>query len=142
MLELSPNRLATNQDELALKRLRFKAVLLADKDLEMPTKPKLKPEIADYIVRVSPDLLELRDAYGLEFSDVDYSLVGTASHHERPEITQINQICEIDRERQKLLKMKAEANLEKLLNKKKNRKKTKWYKFDVLFRKLFSATKS
>ena len=142
MLELSPNRLAINQEELALKRMRFRAVLLADKDLEMPTKPKLKPEIADYIVRVSPDLLELRDAYGLEFSDVDYSLIGTASPQERPAITHIHQICEFDRERQKLLKIQAEANLEKLLNKKKNRKKSKWYRYDVLFRKLFSAIKS
>ncbi len=115
MHEISPSDHASNAQELDMKRKRFRAIMMADQQVESPTKPKLKPEIADYITAQCKELPLLRDKYGLEFEDIDYSLV-----EENPvrslEVTRIDEICAYDPERKELVQKLADENLSKYLS--------------------------
>lgn len=105
--EISPVDAPTNMTELLQKRRRFRAVLRADREIAQPTKPRLKPEIAEYIARQSSELIQQRDDYGLEFSDIDYSIVGKPPSQSQSEILRIDEICDYDKDRMEILKAKA-----------------------------------
>ncbi len=112
--EMSPPDHASNEDELDLKRKRFRAIMMADREIEAPTKPKLRPEIAEYINAQCSELPLLRDEFGLEFEDIDYSVVSD-SPKKTLTITRIDEICAYDPERKELVQNLAEKNLRKYL---------------------------
>ncbi len=59
------------------------------------TKPVLHPQLAEYLVRASKDLLWLRERHGVVFDDVDYGAVkGDLAHPPAPQ--EIADICPLD----------------------------------------------
>ena len=93
---LAPQYLPTNEVELRTKRMIFNAVSRADRELEGPTKPALKSEIAEIIMKSSDELVELDRKYDLRFNDIDYDIVGTSACSEVEKVTLVEQICDFD----------------------------------------------
>ncbi len=82
-----------------------------------PSRPVLKPGLADLIDHSDPDLLWLRQRYGVTFSGLDYDKVGTmdASSITCPE-TSIEDICEVDADARAKLTFRVIHNLAKRAN--------------------------
>lgn len=76
-----------------IKRLR-KAIAAADAALEGNNRLKLHRDLAERINQGSPDLVWLRDAYGIVFDDVDYTRVGDMA--DVPRFDRLEDICRID----------------------------------------------
>ncbi len=110
---LAPKSLPTNEVELRSKRMIFNAVSRADRELENPTKPALKPEIAEIIMKRSDELFELDRKYDLRFSDIDYGIVGKSACSEVDEVTLVEQICDFDKMRRDKLIERARKILAK-----------------------------
>jgi hypothetical protein len=62
----------------------IQAILEADRQLGTNTRPKLRPEIADQLDYGSPDVLWLRDTFGIVFDGLDYARAGTATFQKTP----------------------------------------------------------
>ena len=92
-----------NKAELKRKTRLLSAVIAADKAIEKPTRPALRPEIEAHLTDLCHELLLLRDDYGLQFPDIDYSRVVKAARPEPLRITDIQQICEFNIERRDLV---------------------------------------
>ena len=63
------------------------------------SRPRLRPEVDDAIVRASDDLLWLQQEYGIAFADVDYAKVGTGGLGEIGCRGTVESICELDEAR-------------------------------------------
>jgi hypothetical protein len=56
----------------------------------------IRPEISEHLWRVSTDLLPLRDRFGIEFPDVDYSIAGKDAGQPAPHIGRLDELCSYD----------------------------------------------
>ncbi len=57
-------------------------------------RPKLKPEVSDFIDHSSTDLIWLRDRYGILFAGVDYSKVGERNNNYISAL-KVDEICQV-----------------------------------------------
>lgn len=109
-----------NESNLKEQRRLVKLVKRFDSIIENPTKPALYPAVKDHILAINTDLSELRDHYGVTFSDVDYTQIDKL--HGKPqrniEIQNVRDICPLDAERSAELKGKIEAEMKKTGSKK------------------------
>jgi hypothetical protein len=80
----------TTQD---IKRLR-KAIVAADAAIKDNNRPRLHRELSERINHGSPDLLWLRDSYGIVFDGIDYTRIAPMS--DVPQFDRLEQICAID----------------------------------------------
>lgn len=62
----------------------IQALLEADRRLGTNTRPKLDPEIADQLDHGSPDVLWLRDTFGIVFDGIDYGREGPTTFRRTP----------------------------------------------------------
>ena len=122
--EMAADSFPTNKKELWMKRKLFKGVLMADRSIESPTQPKLKPEISEFLTAQCTELPKLRDQYGLVFEDIDYSSI-KEKPGPRIQITRIDEICAYDKGRKELVKQQAQKNFDELVNEKSVRRKLK-----------------
>jgi hypothetical protein len=95
---LNPPARATDAAGHERERARLKLVEAADQALPGATRPRLRPQIADHLVRTNTELLALRDRFGLTFGDIDYSLVGQPAGP-LPPPRSVGDICAFDVER-------------------------------------------
>lgn len=91
-------------DEWKLHRQASHIMRRIDQNIDGFGKPKLRPEIADHLVRMADDFKWLRDAYAIEFDDIDYSLIGKPLEIDPSRLTEIEQICFVNEDRKALLK--------------------------------------
>lgn len=71
--------------------------------------PKLRPEFAKAVQRVSLDMLWLRDQYGIEFTGVDYGAIDGAQPEIDPTKASVEDLFEVDVERRDRLHAAAMA---------------------------------
>jgi hypothetical protein len=67
-----------------------------DRELTGATPPQLHPQIRDTVIARSADLIWLRDERGIEFPDVDYSLVGSETKIDLESIQEIAALCPLN----------------------------------------------
>lgn len=97
---------ATGQQQLRVDRAAFlQEVLRFDALIAEPTKPRLKPHVAQSMINWSaPDLFWLRETHGLTFRDIDYdSLNPEEVDYEFLQVTSIHNLCEVNAERKQEL---------------------------------------
>lgn len=114
LCNLKSARMYQNEKELKFQRRLVRLVKKHDAMLEAPTKPKLRPEISDYITRINADLVTLRDQYGLHFSDVDYCLAGAQLPGRAPKIDSVHDICAVNADRAAELQRRVSKELVKV----------------------------
>ncbi|WP_234869871.1 hypothetical protein [Alitabrizicola rongguiensis] len=110
-LRINPPTDAKTPDEAKEHSRRRRAVLQADADLPGATKPRLRPEIRDYIIRSNTELLQQRDEFGLVFPGLDYSIVGQNVPTQTPTFSRIEELCELDPARRDALEARVRAEL-------------------------------
>lgn len=112
----------TTAEALKEKRTLQSQVSRADKDLPGATRAHLNDEVSDYLTRINKELLPLRDKYGIEFSDIDYTMVGKIEGLNKPLVTSVNNICAFDFARrdelQALVVKRLARKKKRMLNKK------------------------
>jgi hypothetical protein len=70
------------------------------RDLAAKDRPKLRPEIRDFIDGSSTDLVWLKDAHGISFSDIDYARI----HEADPKMVgEVADICFVDEAKKRAL---------------------------------------
>lgn len=98
--------ITTGQQELRVKRKRvLQEILRGDAQIENPTRPRLKPQVAQSMINWSaPDLFWLHDTQGLTFPDIDYDAINPEDvHYEFLQMTNIHEICEVNMGRKQAL---------------------------------------
>ncbi len=110
---LGPKDKPANRPEMVRQKLLARTVKNLDQELPEPTRPQLFPKIAEYIMRLDSDLIELRDRHGLVFDDVDYTIAGKSDGISAPSLDNIEDICKFDVERRDLLEARVREELSK-----------------------------
>lgn len=90
------------------------AVQAADAALPSPTRPRLNPEVAAHMTRISTDLRDIRDRFGIIFPDVDYDIVGKADTAGAPPLRTVEDVCAFDRDRRDALEACVKRELWKI----------------------------
>lgn len=109
--QFSASRNIQNESDLKSQRVLVRIVKKLDEAISNPTKPKLHPKIEEHIVAINTDIAELRDSYGIEFSDVDYSRLESLRGQPTPKIDTLRDICEVNPERLAELKHQLETKM-------------------------------
>ena len=110
-LRINPPTDARTPDEAREHSRRRRAVLEADAELPGATKPRLRPEVRDYIIRANTELLQQRDEFGLVFPGIDYSVVGKGVPSQTPAFSRVEELCDLDPIRRDALEAKVRATL-------------------------------
>lgn len=98
--------IATGQHQLRVDRVAFlQEVLRYDAQIADPTKPRLKPHVAQSMINWSaPDLFWLRETCGLTFRDIEYDNLNPEEvDYEFLQVTSIHNLCEVNTERKQEL---------------------------------------
>lgn len=93
---------ATGQQKLRVDRAVFLQELLrCDAQIANPTKPQLRPHVAQSMINWSaPDLFWLRDTHGLAFQNIDYDCIDPEEvDYEFLQVTSIHNLCEVNADR-------------------------------------------
>jgi hypothetical protein len=106
-----PEAPRTPRERLEQRRI-YDAVRRADRKLPDATRPVIRPEISEHLWRVSTDLLPLRDRFGIEFPDVDYSIAGKDAGQPAPHIGRLDELCGYDVTRATMLEAWARDRLQ------------------------------
>lgn len=90
-------------------RLLMDQVVKADRHLQNPTKPKLRPEVAESLINWrADDLFWLRDEHGVVFPTIDYEAINPKNVHGWVfEAGGIENICNFDPDRKSALTQRA-----------------------------------
>lgn len=111
VLSRRPKRdLFADLSQLKGNRHMLRVLTQLDRDVPGATKPQLKPEAAENIIRLSAELPMLRDEFGISFPDVDYALAGTLQYDKKP-VPDLSHICEFDAERRDLIEARLNEEL-------------------------------
>lgn len=103
LTRLDGRRRDKTKAEVLNNRKKLNALRKLDRTTPGATKPKLKPEPKAFIEQNSPELLKLRDGFGLSFPDVDYKRIKPGHQSEKRMVTKFSQICDFDKDRSEVL---------------------------------------
>ncbi|MEC7609757.1 MAG: hypothetical protein VX964_06265 [Verrucomicrobiota bacterium] len=82
-----------NQEELALKKAKLNALRQYQRRNKNYTKPTPLDFVAQYIWHEDKSLITLRDTFGIEFSDVDYSFASDVLNLRKPDFNSLRYFC-------------------------------------------------
>lgn len=103
LFNLAAKNPPSTRHELTKQRKLTKIVLSVDEELDNPTRPKLHTHVASYIDFLNNDFTDLYDSYSLFFSDIDYISLRRGRKVEKPKISSIEDICEINFDRRNFM---------------------------------------
>jgi hypothetical protein len=91
-----------HEDNLAARIQKWsgvcRTIIAADAAVTGYERPKLLEPVADHIQRSHPDLLWLRDRFGLEFRDVDYTIASSDPEVAHPPL-KVGSLCPVNSDR-------------------------------------------
>lgn len=103
LLNFGPRNPPSTWHELTKQRKLTKIVRSVDEEVDNPTRPKLHAHVASYIDFLNNDFTDLYDNYSLFFSDIDYISLRRSCKVKKPEISSIEDICEINLDRRNFM---------------------------------------
>lgn len=103
LARLQGRRRDKTKSEIMLNRKKINALRNLDRQTEGATKPILKPWAKAFIEKNSPELLALRDEFGLSFPDVDYAAIKPGQKSAKKTVSDLSKICRFNKERSEIL---------------------------------------
>lgn len=74
----------------------WRRLRLAERRYGFFTRPRLKPEVAEFIDRASVDQLWLRDTHGIVFPKINYDTIAGTDANPYGEVKRVDEVCVVD----------------------------------------------